>query len=106
MVSMNNIKIINNAFLKLLIMVSALPCLFFNTFALAGNQASTVEVIHSKIHKEPSTISKKGADRVIRGCGWSDDQEDCRVSYRDRIPQDCPVCSRRNDIGFRVLRER
>ena len=50
-------------------------------------------------------ITRKVADRVIRGCGWSDDQEDCRVSYRDKIPQDCPVCSRRNDIGFRVVRE-
>ncbi len=51
-------------------------------------------------------ITKEAADRVIRGCGWSDEEEDCRVSYRDKVPQDCPVCSRRNDIGFRVVRER
>ncbi len=51
-------------------------------------------------------ITNKVSDRVIRGCGWSDDKEDCRVSYRDKIPQDCPVCSSRNDIGFRVVRER
>ena len=58
---------------------------------------------HSKFNP---LITKEVSDRVIRGCGWSDDQEDCRVSYRDKIPQDCPVCSRRNDIGFRVVRER
>jgi len=57
---------------------------------------------HSKFNP---LITKKVSDRVIRGCGWSDDQEDCRISYRDKIPQDCPVCSRRNDIGFRIVRE-
>lgn len=61
---------------------------------------------YKKHSRNNPLITKTVADRVIRGCGWSDDEEDCRVSYRDKVPQDCPVCSRRNDIGFRVVRER
>ena len=44
------------------------------------------------------------SEKVIRGCGWSDNAEDCRVSLRDKVPQDCEHCNRRNDIGFRIVK--
>jgi hypothetical protein len=49
-------------------------------------------------------ISIPDADQVIRGGGWSDAEEDCRTISRARIAVDCPICGRRNDAGFRLVK--
>lgn len=55
-------------------------------------------------HNNPLYIDSS-SESVARGCGWSDSQVDCRISIRNKVSQDCPVCSRRNDIGFRLVKE-
>jgi formylglycine-generating enzyme required for sulfatase activity len=51
-------------------------------------------------------VKASGADQVIRGCGWSEPAEDCRLSIRDKLPPDCQYCNRRNDVGLRLVRSR
>jgi formylglycine-generating enzyme required for sulfatase activity len=51
-------------------------------------------------------IKTSGSEQVIRGCGWSDAEEDCRLTFRDKMPPDCQYCNRRNDVGFRLVKSR
>jgi len=61
------------------------------------------EAYSKRINNNP-LLSTPDADQVIRGCGWSDAEEDCRTTSRARIAVDCPICGRRNDVGFRLVK--
>jgi formylglycine-generating enzyme required for sulfatase activity len=51
-------------------------------------------------------IKASNSDQTVRGCGWSDSAEDCRLSVRDKLSPACKYCNKRNDVGFRLVKSR
>ncbi len=79
-------------------------------FDMCGNVWELVEDNYSytsyQHHSQRNPLYRDlSSDRVARGCGWSDSTDDCHITIRNKVSQDCEVCSRRNDTGFRLVRD-
>jgi len=89
--------------------VGSFPPNQLGVFDMCGNVWEWVEddydyhAYEKHVIKNP-LIKAPGSEQVIRGCGWSDSEEDCRLSVRDKMPPDCQHCNRRNDVGVRLVK--
>ncbi len=83
----------------------------FGIFDMCGNVWEWIEDdyefnAYQKHSPRNPLIKTDGSAQTIRGCGWSDSAEDCSLYYRDKLPPDCTHCSRRNDVGLRIVKQR